>query len=274
MALTQHADMAGVDLHQPTTFSAADQVIVSTAAGAHGVVTLVALQFLAKKASGAATNVTAAEARAILNVEDGADVTDATNVNTAGAVMESDFNAHTILAATADNTPAALTVAEQTVIGRITGGNIAALSAIQLRTLANVEDGADVTDAANVAAAGAVMETDYNAHTVLAATADDTPAALTVAEQTFVGRKTGGNIAALTATEARAILNVEDGADSTQNALESAPMKELLSDGDLFAILDTMEGSDSSEGEAVKVVSFSDLKAALKTYLDTLYAPL
>lgn len=119
-----------------------------------------------------------------------------------------------------------------------------------------------------------VLKTDYNAHTILAATADDTPAALTIAEQTLVGRKTGGNIADLTATEARAILNVEDAADSTQNALESAPIKELLSDGDLFAILDTMEGSDSSEGEPLKIVSFSDLKVALKTYFDTIYTPL
>ena len=36
------------------------------------------------------------------------------------------FDAHTIIAATSDNTPAALTVTEQTVVGRVTGGNIAA----------------------------------------------------------------------------------------------------------------------------------------------------
>lgn len=38
------------------------------------------------------------------------------------------YNAHTILQATSDNTPAALTVGEQTVVGRATGGNITALS--------------------------------------------------------------------------------------------------------------------------------------------------
>ncbi len=75
-------------------------------------------------------------------IEAGADVTDATNVNAAGAVMESDYDAQTILAATTDNTPAALTVAEQTLVGRITAGNIAALTAAQIRTLLNVEDGA------------------------------------------------------------------------------------------------------------------------------------
>ncbi len=38
------------------------------------------------------------------------------------------YDAHTILYATSDNTPTALTVGEQTVVGRATGGNISALS--------------------------------------------------------------------------------------------------------------------------------------------------
>lgn len=53
-----------------------------------------------------------------------------------------------------------LSVAEQTLVGRITGGTVDDLSATQVRTLLNVEDGADVTDATNVNAAGAVMESD------------------------------------------------------------------------------------------------------------------
>jgi len=40
-------------------------------------------------------------------IEAGADVTDSTNVDDAGAVMESDYNANTILHATSDNTPVA-----------------------------------------------------------------------------------------------------------------------------------------------------------------------
>jgi hypothetical protein len=78
---------------------------------------------------------TAADDTKLGNIEASADVTDATNVNAAGAVMESDYNAQTILAATSDDTPAALTVGEQTVVGRITGGNIAALSVAQLQAL-------------------------------------------------------------------------------------------------------------------------------------------
>lgn len=59
---------------------------------------------------------------------------------------------------------------------------------------------------------GAVVVTGYvpnslfDANTILAAGADNTPAAVTVAEQRILGRKTGGAIAALTAAEVNAIL--------------------------------------------------------------------
>lgn len=53
-------------------------------------------------------------------------------------VAESDYDANTILAANSDNTPLALTVAEETLVGRITGGNIDDLSVSQVRTLLNV----------------------------------------------------------------------------------------------------------------------------------------
>lgn len=73
----------------------------------------------------------------------------ATDVEAALAEIITRFNANTILAANADNTPLALTIAEQRLVGRITGGNIAALTAAQVRTLINVENGstADQTGA-------------------------------------------------------------------------------------------------------------------------------
>jgi len=48
----------------------------------------------------------------------------------------------------------------------------------------------------------------YDAQTILAATLDNTPVALTVSEQTLVGRKTGGNIAALSGADVRSIAGV------------------------------------------------------------------
>lgn len=87
--------------------------------------------------------------------------------------------------------------------------------------LSGIEAAADVTDTANVAAAGAVMASAYNANTILAANDDDTPVALTVAEQRIVGRITGGNITGLTATQIRTLLNVADGAEA--NTVDSDP---------------------------------------------------
>jgi len=89
-------------------------------------------------------NFTATEQTKLAGIEDAADVTDATNVNAAGAVMESDYDANTILVAHTDNTPTAITVAEQTLVGRITGGSIDDLSASAVRTLLALVIGTNV----------------------------------------------------------------------------------------------------------------------------------
>ena len=64
--------------------------------------------------------------------------------------LKSLYDAHTILQATTDDTPVAITIAEQQIAGRITAGNIKGLSATEVRTLISVEENADVTDSANV----------------------------------------------------------------------------------------------------------------------------
>ncbi len=50
-------------------------------------------------------------------------------------LSQMDYGAQTILQATADNTPVAITIAQQRILGRITGGNIAGLTAAQIRAL-------------------------------------------------------------------------------------------------------------------------------------------
>lgn len=167
-------------------------------------------------------------------------------------VTKATFDANTILKADSDNTPVALTVAEQTLVGRITSGSIAALTATQVRTLLNVEDGADVTDATNVNSAGAVMESDFNAYTILAADSDDTPAPLTVSsnslvgragsgivalsvtEDTLVGRISGGSLAALTPAQAMNVIWVSAPATSTS----SGTTGQVAYDGNFFYICD------------------------------------
>lgn len=59
-------------------------------------------------------------------------------------ILKSLFDAQTLLAAVSDNTPVALAVAAQRLVGRITGGNIAALTAAQVKTLLAIDHGADL----------------------------------------------------------------------------------------------------------------------------------
>jgi hypothetical protein len=57
-------------------------------------------------------------------------------------------------------------------------------------------------------AGGGIDPTLFDANSILKADVDNTPVALTVAPSTFVGRDAAGSIAALTATQAKAILGV------------------------------------------------------------------
>ena len=78
-------------------------------------------------------------------VESSADVTDATNVDAAGAVMESDFNAGTFLYAANDNTPAVKTAAEVLTILGVETGATADQTASEILTLLLTVDGATST---------------------------------------------------------------------------------------------------------------------------------
>jgi hypothetical protein len=76
-------------------------------------------------------------------------------------------------------------------------------------TLADNSDNAIPTEkAVKTYADTMVTKATYNANTILKADADDTPEALTVGEQTLVGRITGGEIAALTPTQVRTMLDL------------------------------------------------------------------
>lgn len=162
---------------------------------------------------------TATQIRTLISVEENADVTDATNVAAAGAVVDGDLGditvsgSGTVLTIDAD----AVTYAKMQnmsatdrILGRDTAGAgvVEEIAPADLRTMINVEDAADKTDATNVNAAGAVMEADFDANTILAADTNDTPAALTVAEQTLVGRITAGNIDDLSVAQVRTLIDL------------------------------------------------------------------
>jgi hypothetical protein len=138
--------------------------------------------------------------------------------------------------------------------------------------LNGIEAGADVTDATNVNAAGAVMNTDYSqAHSILVQqSGTGTPTVLPVPSNSIVGNNGGGDIVALTATQVRTLINVEDGADVTDAANvgavnHAATAKTTPVDADTFPITDTQASN------VIKKLSFTNLKAFLKTYFDGLY---
>ena len=56
-----------------------------------------------------------------------------------------EYGAQSILAATTAKTPAALTIGEQRVVGRVTSGNVAALTGADLWTILTGQAGADVS---------------------------------------------------------------------------------------------------------------------------------
>jgi len=93
------------------------------------------------------------------------------------------------------------------------GSTNAAITLTQETKLNGIETLADVTDGTNVNAAGAVMETDYNANTILGAHTDDTPIPIAIGNERMFGRLDGGQMAALSPSDVRGFLNVEDGAD-------------------------------------------------------------
>ncbi len=185
-------------------------------------------------------------------VEAGADVTDATNVAAAGALMDPDTDnvddTHINWGAAAGQVDAddVLESATRFWAGEAGAtlypdtGEQAFLDADHTK-LDGVEAGADATDATNVAAAGAVMEVDYNAQTVLIAISDDSPTALVVGEQAVLGRLTGGNIAALNiGVSDNFIVQIDSGtitateyARFTANGLESRSEAEFKEDFNL-----------------------------------------
>lgn len=64
-----------------------------------------------------------------------------------------------------------------------------------------------------------VPKTLFDGNTLLKADSDDTPLALTVVEDRLVGRKTGGTIDALTASEVKTLLGLGDMADQDSTAV-------------------------------------------------------
>jgi len=75
--------------------------------------------------------------------------------------------------------------------------NLVSLAVATYPSLTELSYVKGVTSAIQTQIGNLVAKATYDAHTVLYATTDNTPVALTVGEQTLVGRATGGNISAI-----------------------------------------------------------------------------
>lgn len=110
------------------------------------------------------------------------------SVDLSGLVAKSTYDAHSILQATTDNTPAALTVGEQTVVGRATGGNISALSIdSDLSSVSANDDTIPSAKATKAALDAKISNAIVDAKgDIITATADNTPARLGVGTNGYV----------------------------------------------------------------------------------------
>lgn len=116
--------------------------------------------------------------------------------------------------------------------------DLATHDALGLATQAELDTHAGAADPH----AGYVLESLFDANTILKADSDNTPAALTVGASTFVGRKSSGDIAALTPAEARTELGLTtrrmllfvDGAippDASGTGNNPATLEKIVSSG-------------------------------------------
>jgi hypothetical protein len=91
----------------------------------------------------------------------------------------------------------------------------------------------------DAAIATTVLKSLYDAQTVLAATTDNTPAALTVAVDQVVGRLTGGNVASLGVNVFPQTLNAQTG---TSYVLNASDVGKLVTCSNASAITFVIEG--------------------------------
>ena len=149
-----------------------------------------------------------------------------------GPVTESDFGANAVLASTTAGAPDSVSLAPSTVLGRDATGNIKALTANQLRTVLNVEDGATADQT------GAEIKVAYEAEADTNALTDALKTKLDGIEDGATGDQTDAEILA-------AVSNV-DGPGSGLDA-------------------DTLDGMEASEFQTVAGMAPFATTAALDT---------
>lgn len=116
----------------------------------------------------------------------------------------------------------------------------------------------------------AVAKSLYDAYTILMATTDNTPVALTIAEQRLVGRITGGVIAALTPAQIMALLSAGATAAFSMNSQKITALAAASVNGDAMRFDETPKLAGDLEGTvAAPTVKAASLTVAGKVELAT-----
>lgn len=152
----------------------------------------------------------------------------------------------------------------------IAGGASGFMTGAQATKLAGIETGADVTDAANVNAAGAVMEADFTAtHTILMRQGGASPVAVAIPLSSFVGRIGSGDIIPMTIAQAKTLLGYagsEVSFDPTGTALSSTNVQDAIEelDSDLATAILTVDEADEIAFDPTGTgLTATDVQAAL-----------
>lgn len=179
------------------------------------------------------------------------------------------------VAITAPTTSATITVADgktftnsNTLTLTATDGSTLAIgTGGTLGTAAYTASTAYATSAQGTTADNAVPKSLFDANSIIYAKTDDTPLALVVGASTIVGRKSTGDIVALTATETRTILNVADGA--TANTKATGAEVDTGTDDTKFVTSKAMEDSDyiKSTGNAATATNIANNTGTTTTVL-------
>ncbi|MCX6223158.1 MAG: hypothetical protein NTV01_00130 [Bacteroidia bacterium] len=198
--------------------TAADQVVIGTASATPGVITAGASTIIGKKATGTLGAMSVAETLAVIGVAAGATANaKATSAEVNTGTDDAKFLTPLALSGSSMvKGPGAAVVDNVPVVWDSTSGKLIKSHASgALGTAAFVATGTFATAAKGTTADGAVPKSLYDANTILYATADNTPVALTVGPSTLVGRKASGDIVAMTPAEAINVLCVTAPASKT-----------------------------------------------------------
>ena len=199
-------------------------------------------------------------------IEASADVTDATNVTAAGALMDSEVTNLAFVKALAKGISDGNVLTANDAVAdddflRINGTEVEGLTVAEVLTALNVEAGADVTDATNVTAAGALMDSECAGLAALKAT---TGTFLSADESKLDGIEAGADVTDTTnVTAAGALMDSEVTNLATVKALAIG-----ISDGNFLTANDVVVDNDflridgtEVEGRSASEV-LSDIAAA------------